>query len=60
MDNFKLSQKGSMEKSDFGASMEFLKMPRSDISQEYKSLISSNSDLRTGINYDFSSDIKEL
>jgi hypothetical protein len=51
-----------MEKShsEFTASMEFLKLPKSDISQEYKLLSSSSTEIRASINYDFSSDMKEM
>ena len=61
-DSFILSQRGSMEKShsEFTASIEFLKLPKSDISQEYKLLSYSSNEIRASINYDFSSDMKEM
>ncbi len=58
--DFKLSQKGSIQKSDLAASIEFFRLPRSDMSQEYRVLSASSSEMRTGTSYEFSSEIKEL
>jgi hypothetical protein len=61
-DSFTLSQRGSMEKShsEFASSMEFFRLPKSDMSQEFKLLSSSSTEIRASINYDFSSDMKEM
>jgi hypothetical protein len=61
-DGFTLSQRGSIDKSlsEFTASMDFFKLPKSDISQEYKILSSSTNEIHARINYDFSNDMKEM
>ncbi len=40
--------------------MDFFKLPKSDISQEYKILSSSTNEIHARINYDFSNDMKEM